>query len=121
MVRDMLLERVGATTEEHETFVNATEYNSWVKRQRIIRFLINGDGKNAKSAINEYENDGLENDCVGKQFILAVKAMQLALDDCVAIEYIEKAISLTYPHYSTCDLNGISLSSKELCLSLALC
>ncbi len=116
IMRDFLLERAGATVEEHVTMLNAQEYASWADRQQIIRLIITGDVEKAKKAISNYERTHFEREPIEEQFVLTMKAMIMMITGVSATEILGKALALTYFDYETCTFDGWTLSSKELSL-----
>ena len=100
MLRNRLLGRLGVTPDMYENLLDIEDYAVWEQQQEILRAIDRRDFQKAQQLIRGYGGQALEEDSVGRQFCLMMKAEILKLQGADARELgscYETAVHLTVP------------------------
>lgn len=76
---DVLMQRMGQSTEYFETYVSLEELERWKGREEIVLFLLERPDK-AGQKICEYRTNYPQRDCLEEQFLLKMETILLMLD-----------------------------------------
>lgn len=102
LLAEMLLSRVGKTTDLFECILNEEDYWLSEKRQQISKNIIDKKVDQAEKLLNKYETNMPKNNILHKQFLFLHKAMLLKLKNVIqekVIAMLHQAINLTRPDY----------------------
>lgn len=121
LVRDRILDRLGAGVEDYEHYLDLGEYSRSETRNRIIHYITYRETDRAEGLLEEYrKNYDMEND-LERQFVLCmevqVRHRQGGEREEIA-ELLEEAAALTIPELHRKPLEKLVLSAGELNLVL---
>lgn len=100
MLRNRLLGRLGVTPDMYENLLDIEDYAVWEQQQELLRAIDRRDFQKAQQLIRGYSGQALQEDPVGRQFCLMMKAEILKLQGADARELdscYETAVHLTVP------------------------
>ena len=99
LLRDRLIDRIGATSEEYEKYVKIDEFKRWRYRTEIIRDIEEKRYADAEDKLEGYFKSINDGDALEEQFVYDMKAMLARLEgrkdaDIFAEKALEKTVSL---------------------------
>lgn len=121
LLLDALLQRLGKSPDKLESIVTVGDYELYLYREKIQRYIIDEEYGEAKALLEEYARKKEAEETVHKQYILKIKAAlsELADKDIEASEkYVEEAIRITMPEGPVAALENSLLSIPEIQLIL---
>lgn len=115
LMRNRLLERIGATSEEYERFVSVEEFEDWKKRTLIVDFISERKCQEAKEELAKYHADNERGDIFAEQFYFDMLAMISKLEkNTGVVEYAEKALRKTVVINKDGIVTNKKLAPKEI-------
>lgn len=98
LVRNRVIARLGISGEKYEDYLPPEEYERWILRQDILKYIGRKELQKAEELLEVYGKDLEERKTVEKQFILAMEFMILQMKNAPIFELravIEKAVKVT--------------------------
>ncbi|BCK00046.1 helix-turn-helix domain-containing protein [Anaerocolumna chitinilytica] len=117
LLLEVLLERMGKTTDKFELILTDSDYVSFQKRQEIKRLIHNNDLVGAAEQLDLYQLINQAKGNVHKQFITRTESKINELKGGAiekSIDLLTKAVTYTVPDFRTNGFNEYLLSSSEL-------
>ena len=114
---DMLLQRLGKSSDKLEVILSDKEYDCLYKRDYIEELIWKQDRRGALSALKEYENQHAKDNRGQKMFVLRNRSrISYKLDHDIekAEQYIRQAIEVTIPEFSDENMRDCLISGIEL-------
>ena len=125
LLRDRLLERLGETSYDYETYMEKVDYVEWNMQNRLLCTLESEQFYEAESLLQQYKEQYEEKCVVSKQFYLAMYLQWLERinenTEKKSEEYVsilEQAVKLTIPNIDQKSIQQLVLSPSELNLVL---
>ena len=125
LLRDRLLERLGETSYDYETYMEKVDYVEWNMQNRLLCTLELEQFYEAESLLQQYKEQYEEKCVVSKQFYLAMYLQWLERINENAekkseeyISILEQAVKLTIPNIDQKSIQQLVLSPSELNLVL---
>lgn len=121
LVRDRILDRLGAGVEDYEHFLNLEEYSRSEARNRIIHCLVYGETDRAEMLLEEYRKTYDVESKLERQFYLCMEVQNRRRQGGGREEIsklLEEAAALTIPELHRKPLEKLVLSAGELNLVL---
>ena len=75
LLRDRLIDRIGATSEEYEKYVKVEEFKRWKSRREILCDIENDRYTEANAKLARYYDSIIDHDPLEEQFFFDMKAM----------------------------------------------
>jgi len=121
LLLDALLQRLGKSSNKLESIISVNDYELYLYRERIQRYIIGKKYEKAKELLAKYEQRKEAEEKVHKQYILKVKAALYELADNdfeMSRHCVEEAIKITMPDGGMAALENSLLSTCEIQLLL---
>ena len=121
LIRDRLLERLGESSYDYETYLEAEDYKQWQVQNFLIYTLDAMELDKAKRLLQQYEEQYKEKNNVSKQFYFVMVLQWLELTDATKEQcscMLEQAVKLTIPQIDIKRVSSLILSVSELNLVL---
>ena len=121
LIRDRLLERLGESGYDYETYIEAEDYKQW-QLQNVLMYTLDAmELDKAKQLLQQYEERYKEKNTISKQFYFVMLLQWLELTDATKEEcscMLEQAVKLTISQIKTKPISSLILSVSELNLVL---
>ncbi len=121
LIRDRLLERLGESSYDYETYLGPEDYAEWKAQLFLVDALNRVELCKVEQLLREYEIQYKENNKISQQFYLVMLLQWLELKGEKTEEYgviLEQAVKLTVPNVDTKPISELVLSVSELNLIL---
>ena len=121
LIRDRLLERLGESSYDYETYIEVEDYKHWQLENFLIYSLDTMELHKAEQLLQQYEKQYKEENNVSKQFYFIMLLQWLELNGMIKEEYnviLEQAVKLTIPQINIKPISSLILSVCELNLVL---
>lgn len=121
LVRDCILDRLGAGVEDYEHFLDLEEYGRFVARNGILHCIVSEETDRAEELLEGYRKTYDMGNKLEKQFLLCME-VQIRhrrggrREELSAL--LEEAVTLTIPELHRKPLEQLALSARELNLVL---
>ena len=115
-MQDRLLGRLGIQSDVYENYLSVSEYNRWIRRQKIVREIEIGEQGRAAELLQEYEECPPKS-VVEQQFCIVMRAQLLALgkrEKSRLADLYREAVLCTIPNIEQKELMQLQLSIQEL-------
>lgn len=117
LLLEVLLERMGKTTDKFELILTDSDYISFQKRQEINRLILENELDEASEQLDFYKKINQTKGKIHKQFIAGIESKLNKLKEGSiekSIDLLTKAITYTVPDFKTNGFKEYFLSSSEL-------
>ncbi len=121
LIRDRLLERLGESSYDYETYLEVEDYKQWQVQNVLIYSLDVMELCKVEELLQQYEKRYKEKNKVSKQFYFVMLLQWLELNGIIKKEHnfiLEQAVKLTIPQIDKKTISSLILSVCELNLVL---